>query len=180
MQSDKEMDVFDINGKYISSSVCDDIVVLESDHEETLQKAFIKKILMENLKLRKELELFKCICGLSSPSPFVFSCIVILQSAIRRFLAQRSFKREKVRIERFHERFRVWKTACIKHNRFKAALQVQSFLRGQRTRDSFEGKAVKRVLDMRRSTEDLEVLVLRLSSLHAMHDNVERNQIRVV
>lgn len=180
MQSDEEMDVFDINGKYISSSVCDDIVVLESDHEETLKKAFIKKILMENLKLRKELELFKCICGLSFPSPFVFSCVVTLQSAIRRFLAQHAFKKEKMRIVVFHKSFREWKYACKDHNRLKAALHIQSFIRGQRTRDSFEGKAVKRVLDMRRSTEDLEVLLLKLSTLHTMHDTIERNQIRVV
>lgn len=190
MQSDEEFDVLDVNGRYISSSVCDDTVVLESNDEEplikeeSLKKAFIRKILMENLKLRKELMLFKCICGLSTPSPFILSCVVTLQSETRRFLAQRALKREKIKMKEFHDRFRVWKAACTSHNRLKAALQVQSFLRGQRIRSSFEGKAVQKIIDMRKTTDDLEVLVLRLSNLHTPNERnnerVECSQIRVV
>ena len=186
MQSDEEFDVFDVNGRYISSSVCDDTVVLESndeeslDKEESLKKAFIRKILMENLKLRKEVMIFRCTCGLSTPSPFIFNCVVMLQSEIRRFLAQRAFKREKIKIEEFHKRFRVWKAACMGHNRLKAALQVQSFLRGQRIRCSFEGKAVQKIIDMRKATDDLEVLVLRLSNIHTPNERVDCGQIRVL
>lgn len=161
-ENDSTLDFEMIDDDIVMEDV-EDLPLLEPNVECNV--SLLKMTVLENLRLRRRIRVLSTMCALENSS-FVTEAASMIGAVARLYVHRRRHLKERIALQRALSRMR-FHSQWDKHlTRCTSARCIQACVRGHNARRTPTGKCVAHIVDLRKTVIDLEVLVLKLSTLN--------------
>lgn len=126
------------------------------------QTCMLQTLIVENMRLRKRTRVLSSLCGFET-SLYVHKAASLIQNWMKKYLTKKRFQTVYKPV---FSRIRTYARSIRERDRRKSATLIQSYIRGRNVRNTNIGRALGRIFQLQKSTEDLEILVLKLTSMY--------------